>query len=128
MENSFDLGLSTVRILFKGGEKASSVFLKTQRNKKPFYYIITNEHVISSEMIGKKEIIIIKYQNQRKEFELKLDTKERIIIDFEKTLDIDLIIIEIIPKDKIDESFFLKPSNNSESFLPNLMENKFKFK
>ena len=35
-------------------------------------------------MIEKKEIIIIKYQNQRKEFELKLDTKERIIIDFKK--------------------------------------------
>ena len=124
MENSFDLGLSTIRILLKRGKRASGIFLKTQRNNKPFYSIITNEHVISSEMIDKKESIIIKYQNQRKEFELKLDKKERIIINFKQSLDIDLIIIEIIPKDKIDESFFLKPSNYSESFFPNLMGKK----
>ena len=121
MENSFDLGLSTVRILVKECKRASGVFLKTQRNNKPFYSILTNEHVISSDMINQKKSIIIKYQNQKKELELKLDKKERIIIDFKQSLDIDLIIIEIIPKDRIDESFFLKPNSNSQNSIQNLI-------
>ena len=121
MEHSFDLGLSTVRIIINEDENASGVFLKTQRNNKPFYSLLTNAHVISSEMIDQKKSIIVKYQNQKKQLELKLDKKERIIIDFKQSLDIDLIIIEIIPKDRIDESLFLKPYSNSQSFPHNLI-------
>jgi len=50
--------------------------------------------------------IIIKYDNESKELKIKLDKQERIILCLKKILKIDVTLIEIIPKDKIDDSYF----------------------
>ena len=55
--------------------------------------------------------IKIKYDNEKSELAFKLIKYERIILDFQES-NIDIAIIEIIPKDKIDDSFFLSPHSN----------------
>ena len=55
--------------------------------------------------------IKIKYDNEKKELSFELNKSERIILDFQES-NIDIAIIEIIPKDKIDDSFFLSPFYN----------------
>ena len=111
MKKHVNLGISTLKIILKDG-LGSGIFLKTERNNKPFYLIMTNQHVISEEMIDKKETIEFKYVNENKPIKIDLNIKERIILGFEKSLDIDVVIIEVIPKDKIDEIYFLKPNTS----------------
>ena len=73
---------------------------------------MTNEHVITKEHINKKEEILINYDNEKKFLIIKLDKKERIIESFKETLGLDITLVEILPKDKIDNSFFLTPNYN----------------
>ena len=63
-------------------------------------------------MVNNKEEIVIKYDNENKNFIIKLDKKERIIEYFKdnEAFKIDAIIIEILEKDNIDYSFFLLPN------------------
>ncbi len=84
-------------------------FIKIDLKNESYYYLMTNEHVVTREMIEKKEEIEIKYENQRQTLIINLDSKERIIKDF-LYLNIDLIIIQILPKDKINDCYFLLPN------------------
>ncbi len=49
---------------------------------------------------------------KKKNLIIKLDKKERIIESFKESLGLDIAIVEIIPKDNIDNSFFLIPNYN----------------
>ena len=101
----------------------SGFFLKFERNNnKMFYCLMTNEHVITPDFINKKIEILIKYENENHSLSLKLDKEERIIIFFKEVLDLDVTIIEIIPKDKIDDSHFLTPSLNPRFDLTTKMQ------
>ena len=82
---------------------------------------MTNQHVVTSELTNKGENILIKYENEKKDLNIELNQKERIIICLKEVLNIDISIIEIIPKDKIDESYFLLPNTNYENNLENLL-------
>ena len=95
----------------KNNYKSNFVLLQLERNKKPFFCIMTNEHAINCEQ---NEEITIEYDNEHKKYSFKLDEEERIIIRFKEEKNIDLIVIEIIPKDKIDRSSFLFPKTNIE--------------
>ena len=101
---------STVKIELADGAKASGFFIKYQRDQKPFYCLMTNEHVISPEMTDKGEEILIKFENEKKELKIELNQKERIIACLKDMLNIDLTIIEMIPKDNINDSYFLLPN------------------
>ena len=63
-------------------------------------------------MVQNKEEILIKYDNEKKYFNIKLDKTERIIECFQDndSVQIDVTLIEIIEKDNIDDSFFLYPN------------------
>lgn len=123
MGNVFNICRATVKIQLKNGGIGSGFFLKFERNEKMFHCIMTNQHVIKSDMIEKgDEMITVKYENEKKEFDIKLDTKERIIKEFNTELKIDVTIIEIIEKDNIiDYVYFLSPNTdsdeNNEDFL-----------
>ena len=91
---------------------ASGFFLKFERNNKPFYCLMTNQHVIQSRFVEERKKIRIIYDNEDKYLDLILDREERIIICFKEVLNIDVTLIEIIPKDKIDDSYFLTPNMN----------------
>mgnify|MGYP002626272667 CR=1 FL=1 len=56
-----------------------------------------------------------KPQYKGKDIEIELNNEERIIISFKESLNIDVTIVEIIPKDKIDEFFFSTPNINYEN-------------
>ena len=75
---------------------------------------MTNQYVITPDMVDKKEIIKIIDKDEKIILSIKLDSKERIIQCFNKSLNIDITIIEIIPQDNLNYSFFLKA--NSEPF------------
>ena len=115
IDNIFKVSRGTLKIELEN-ETGSGFFLKFKRNNKPFYCIMTNHHVITSDLIKDKKKVIIKYENETKELSIDLNNQERIIICFQESIDIDMTILEIIPKDKIDESYFLEP--NTKQFEP----------
>ena len=77
-------------------------------NEKELFFLMTNEHVITREIVDSKENIEIfyDYKSERKEIDLNKD--KRIIKDY-KDLDIDIIIIQILEEDNIDKKYFLTP-------------------
>ena len=117
LEKAYNIAKCTVKIEINIGNnnsKGSGFFLKFERNNKKFYCLMTNQHVITSNFIKDKKEVLIKYENEKHSLSLKLDEEERIIICFKKVLDLDVIMIEIILKDKIDDSFFLTPNINPQ--------------
>ena len=107
MNNIYKICKSSVKIILPNNNVSSGFFMKLLRNKKNFYCLITNEHAITPEMIQRKDIIIALYENESKNLVIKLDKTERIIECFEKSLNIDITVVEIIPKDRMDASYFL---------------------
>ena len=90
--------------------KISTGFLiKLYKDEKELNCIMTNEHVITKEMIELNKIIDIKYNYEEKGIKIKLDENERYIL-YNKEMDI--IIIEI-KKDEIKDKYFLLPNINN---------------
>ena len=73
--------------------------------KENFYFLITNEHVISKSDIKNKKTIIIYYDIEFKNLQINLNEDERYIKTF-NDIGVDLTAIEIISNDKIDNGFF----------------------
>ena len=88
---------------------SSGFLIKFYRENNPFYWLMTNEHVITKKMAELKEKIDIYYDNQYKLVEIELNENKRYIKDY-LYLDIDVIIIEIIKEDNIKEEYFLLPN------------------
>ena len=88
------LGTGFLIILFKGNKK--------------FYCLMTNEHVVNKEMIKQRETIIINYDYESQFIQIKLNPEERFIKDF-TDIKVDATVIEILPKDNIDEECFIFP-------------------
>ena len=86
----------------------SGFFIKLNINNKILFCLMTNEHVITREMVENKENIEIKYDYETKGIKINLDNTERLIKDF-KDIDIDAIIVEILPEDNIEGNYFLEP-------------------
>ena len=112
--NSIDLNIynvikSVCKIITNEGT-GTGFLIKLYRNKKEFYCLMTNEHLITKNMINLKEKIIIYYDGQNKRNEIILDINKRYIKDYRnKDNDLDIIIIEIIKEDNINEQYFLLP-------------------
>ena len=117
-------GTGKIEYQVNGDNHFSSCFLlKFERNNgKPFFCIMTNAHAINSEIIEKEKEIKIRYDNEQKDLLIKLSKQERIMLNFMEQ-NIDIMIIEIIPKDDIDKTdktkYFLIPKSNikEESLL-----------
>ena len=100
---------SICKILIDNISKTGSgFFLKTRKEHKDFYCLITCEHVITKENIENTMTIIeVSYDNLNKTFEILLNKHMRFIREY-AYLGIDATVIEILPEDKIDEKYFLK--------------------
>ena len=72
--------------------------IKLYKEEKELFCLMTNEHVVTKEMIEKKETINIKYNYEKKWIKIKLDEKERFIKYNEE---MDFSIIEMVAGDKI---------------------------
>ena len=73
------------------------------------FFLMTNEHVIKKELIEKNEIITFYYDNGFQFRTIRLDKKERIIMEF-MNISLDITIVQILQKDNINEDSFLLPS------------------
>ena len=90
--------------------KAGTGFLiKLYKEEKELNCLMTNEHVITKEMIELKKIIDIQYNCEEKWIKIKLDENERYII-YNKEMDVAIIEIK---KDEIKDKYFLKPNINN---------------
>ena len=75
-----------IRYSNKGG---TGFFLKFEINEQYFFFLISNQHVITKDIIKKKEKIQIDYDNESREINIELDENKRYIRTFEdKNLDI----------------------------------------
>ena len=109
----------------QGSFGGSGFFLKFLINGKFYYWLVTNEHVITKEMINNKYIVNVSYNIESKNINIKLDQNERYIKTF-KEYKVDATIIKIMPEDNVHEDYFLEPElgydNNNlvgkEIFIP----------
>ena len=95
-------------------EKDGTGFLlKTFKDNKEFFCLISNEHVITKDMINTKQKVTIYYDKKNKTIEITLDKDKRFIKEYREK-DLDITLIEIIKEDNIKEKYFLlpHPSNN----------------
>ena len=89
--------------------KVSSGFLiKLFKGDEDFFCLMTNEHVITKDLIKNKEKIKFYYDNESKSKEIYLNNDERFIKEFTDN-GLDITVVEILSKDKIDEGYFLLP-------------------
>ena len=94
----------------QNNDKISSGFLiKLFKDKKDFFCLMTNEHVINKDMVKNQESFMLYFDNKKKTKKIKLDKNERYIRDF-RDMNIDAIVIEILPEDDISSDFFLLPN------------------
>ena len=108
-----------------GSFGGSGFFLKFLVNGIFYKWLVTNEHVITKEMINNKNTIEVYYNIENNNKKIKLDTDERYIKTF-KDYKIDVTAIQMRSYDKIYEDYFLEPElgydkNNlvkKEIFIP----------
>ena len=91
-------------------------FIKLYKDNKEFYCLMTNEHIITKDMIDAKQKITIIYDTTNKNKEIILNKDERYIKEY-TNMDIDVTIIEIIKEDKIKEKYFLLPNIEDKILL-----------
>ena len=87
----------------------SGFFIKFTFKEKKLFYLVTEKSPITEEMLNKKEKIIINYDNDNKKVSIALNMEERNIKNITEN-NINVIIIEILPTDKIEENYFLVPN------------------
>ena len=85
--------------------------IKLEKNNRPLFCLMTNEHIIKDEMVENKNVIDVLYNNKKNEIKIKLDKYKRFIKSF-RDINIDCQIVEILKEDEIDEKIFLLPSIN----------------
>jgi hypothetical protein len=98
-----------ISIIFEQEEiYGSGFFIKLTINNKPLYFLMTNEHIIQKKIINSNHIQIINlsYDNYKKQRNIKLNKNERLIKEF-SFLNIDITIVEILPKDNINFNNFI---------------------
>ena len=88
---------------------ASGFLIKLFIDQEDFFCLMTNEHVIREDMVTKKINFLFYFDNEKKTREIKLDTNERYIKSF-RDINIDAIVIQILPKDNIPSDYFLLPN------------------
>ena len=87
---------------------ASGFLIKLFKGEENFYCLISNEHIITKNMIKNKEKITFLYDSERKRKEIYLNNEERYIKDF-RDINIDATVVEILKEDKIDKEYYLLP-------------------
>lgn len=106
-----------------GAKVASGFLIKLHKKDEPFYCLMTNNHVITNEMIEEQEEIEIFYDNQRRRCKIILNKGERFIRDY-MFLNIDAIVIEILNNDNINDFFFLLPNLDYLNDFDDLVDKK----
>ena len=112
-KNLNKLEKSIRRIVINNKSYGRGFLMELEKENTPFYCLITNEHIISEDLIkNKAEIEILYSQNTQNEvLKIKLDENERFIRNY-GYLGIDATVIQIFPeKNEINKEFFFKNDN-----------------
>ena len=88
--------------------KGTGFLIKLYKGDNPFFCLMTNEHVISKDIIESNKKIEIFYDYEKEMRTIILNKNERYIEEY-TDMDLDITIIEIINKDNIDKRYFLLP-------------------
>ena len=72
-----------------------------------FYCLITNEHVITNDIIKSQNDIFVSYDCEFKNINIKLDPQKRYIRSF-IDIGLDISVVEILDEDNISKDYFLK--------------------
>ena len=86
--------------------------LKHLINEKYYYFLISNEHIISNDMIQEQEEIEVFYDNEFKTIKILLNQKERYINTFKRLYNLDITVVQILSKDGIEDGNFLLAEEN----------------
>ena len=106
----FKVLLSSVKIEIDPNHFGSGFFLRFKRNNgKEFYCIMTNQHVITPQLIEQKITISILYENENRALIIKLDKEDRFIKYYLDSLNIDATVIQILDIDNIANKYFFEP-------------------
>ena len=100
---------SVCKIIYENNV-GTGFLIKLYKDEKELNCLMSNQHVITKEMIELNKIIDINYKCEKKWLRVKLDKNERYIIYNEK---LDVTIIEMKSEDKIKEKYFLLPNINN---------------
>ena len=100
---------------------SSGFFIKFFKDEKDFFCLMTNEHIITRELVKERKTINVYYDNESKVKEIKLNPDERFIKAFITDINIDATIIEILAKDNIEKDYFLLPCIEYMSIFDNLV-------
>jgi hypothetical protein len=90
----YDVCKSICKIIINS-KVATGFLLKLYKRDEPFYCLMTNEHVITHDMVDNEEELEIFYDNQRRRNKIILNKEERFIRDY-TFINIDAIVIEIL--------------------------------
>ena len=88
--------------------KGTGFLIKLYKGDNPFFCLMTNEHVISKDIIESNKKIEIFYDHEKEMRTIILNKNERYIEEY-TDMELDITIIEIINKDNIDKNYFLLP-------------------
>ena len=105
--NMINATKSVCKIIAKG-QNGTGFLLKAFKNNKEFYCLITNEHIITKDMVDDKEKIIIYYDTENEFREITLNKDKRFIKEY-RMINIDITLIEILNEDNINKKNFLLP-------------------
>ena len=105
--NIYNAIKSVCKIITNNGN-GSGFLIKLFKNNQKFFCLMTNEHVVTKEMIKLKQKIILYYDAQNERKEIVLNKDERFIEEYTNK-NLDIAIIEIIKQDNINENYFLLP-------------------
>ncbi len=114
------------RIIINNKYYGTGFLMALEKGDTPFYCLITNEHVITEDLIESQAEIVILY-TQKEKLRIKLNKKERFIRNY-GYLGIDATVIQIFPEKKeIKKKYFFK-NNNLEILARNnyeILKNKY---
>ena len=112
----FDLykSICLIEYLQKSGKTVigSGFLIKLNKKGKDFFCLMSNEHVITKNIIEEKTYINISYNKKEKKIRIKLDGNERFIKKY-TYLGLDIVVIEIF-LNEIKEEYFLLPFNKKD--------------
>ena len=117
----YEVCRSICKIIFPN-KVGTAFFIKLFKNDKPLFTLMTNEHIITKDMIEKKETIEVYYDNQKKRIKITLNKEKRFIQSY-KDIDIDCSIVEILKEDNINEDYFLLPNIDYKDYNYNQLKN-----
>ena len=118
----YDVCPSICKIIFSN-TIGTGFFIKLYKSDKPLFLLMTNEHIITKDMIKKKEEIEVYYNNQKKRVKITLDSDKRYIRRY-NYINIDCTIVEIVKEDNINEDYFLLPNIDFKDYNYKKLKNK----